>query len=99
MRDAGVSQSDLIRAGFSTYSELVSAAGGITAQNQPVDPQDLLRDWIRVAKQLGRAPSRDQYKISGRFGANTLAKYFGSWSGVLGRAGTFAEEIGDAELL
>lgn len=40
---------------------------------------EMVQDYLRVAKEIGRSPTRDEYLASGRFSKRQLIHHFGSW--------------------
>jgi hypothetical protein len=68
---------------FRSLREAVRAAGlEPSRKGRPVSTEELLRDWKRVKKKLGRRPSRAEYVREGKFSAGTFVGRFGSWSGI-----------------
>lgn len=48
---------------------------------------EIASDYQRVAAELGRAPSRDEYLISGAFSKHTIVSTFGGWTQFLQASG------------
>lgn len=66
---------------FDSWNDAVSAAGlSPNVQNQPVDPELLLKDWGELVRKLGKSPPRSTYRKLGRFSPGTFDKKFGQWS-------------------
>jgi hypothetical protein len=68
---------------FRSLREAVRAAGlEPSRKGRPVSTEELLRDWERVKKKLGRRPSRAEYVREGKYSAGSFVGRFGSWSAV-----------------
>lgn len=68
---------------FRTLREAIRAAGlEPSPKGERVATEDLIKDWERVRKKLGRRPSRAEYVREGRYSAGTFVMRFGSWSGI-----------------
>src|SRR6266481_222310 len=68
---------------FRTLREAIRAAGlKPNPKGKRIETEDLLRDWKRVTKKLGRKPSRSEYTREGKYSAGALTLRFGSWSNV-----------------
>jgi hypothetical protein len=68
---------------FRSLREAVRAAGlRPSAKGERVSTEELMRDWERVRKKLGRRPSRAEYVREGKYSAGTLVGRFGSWSAI-----------------
>jgi len=79
---------------FPNWRAAVQAAGlAPHTANLPAEPAELLRDWARVARQLGRVPTRDAYRREGKRSPSVLEKKLGKWSGL---PAAFREFAGDA---
>src|ERR1051326_1008934 len=66
---------------FRSVREAVRAAGmEPSRKGRPVSTEELLRDWRRVKKKLGRRPSRAEYVREGKYSAGTFVGRFGGWS-------------------
>ena len=62
---------------FKDAVEIVKADDSITGTSASIL---MARDIRRVARELGKTPTRDDYSRMGKFGKNTIAKTYGSWS-------------------
>jgi hypothetical protein len=98
---SGVTLTDMLRAGFSTYGELTAAAGGMPSPNRRVSNEAMMHDLVRLTKDLGRLPTRRLYRIHGAFSYKTLEKGMGqgSWSRATEAIRSHAEQTNDFELL
>src|SRR5581483_970565 len=68
---------------FRTLREAIRAAGlEPNKKGERVATEELIKDWERVRKKLGRRPSRTEYVREGRYSAGTFVMRFGSWSGI-----------------
>jgi hypothetical protein len=68
---------------FRSLREAVRAAGlEPSRKGRPVSTEELLRDWERVKKTLGRRPSRAEYVREGKYSAGSFVGRFGAWSRV-----------------
>src|SRR5258708_23441305 len=75
---------------FRTLREAIQAAGlEPNPKGKRITTNDLLSDWKRVTRKLGRKPSRSEYTREGKYSAGALSLRFGSWSNVgnTGRSG------------
>ena len=54
--------------------------------NRDAPDEALLGDLRRVAKDLGKSPTIDEYNARGRFHASTLARRFGKWTAAIAAA-------------
>lgn len=55
--------------------------------NRDAPDETLLADLRRVARELGKSPTIDEYNVRGRFHASTLARRFGRWTAATAAAG------------
>jgi len=79
---------------FPNWRAAVQAAGlQPHTANLPVQAADLLQDWARVARELRRAPTRDEYRRHGKWSAAVFEKKLGRWSGL---SGAFRDFAGDS---
>ncbi len=68
---------------FRSLREAVRTAGLTpSAKGERVSTEELMRDWERVRKKLGRRPSRAEYVREGKYSAGALVGRFGTWSEV-----------------
>jgi hypothetical protein len=68
---------------FKTLREAVRAAGlEPSRKGERVDAEELIADWKRVSRKLGKRPSRSEYVREGRYSAGTFVARFGAWSAV-----------------
>jgi Homing endonuclease associated repeat len=78
-RITGVSHYRVL-AEFRTLREAVRAAGlEPNPKGEKISTEDLLADWKRVGRKLGRRPSRAEYVREGKYSAGALTVRFGSW--------------------
>ena len=78
-RITGVSHYRVL-AEFRTLREAVRAAGlEPSRKGEKISTGDLIKDWKRVRKKLGRRPSRSEYVREGKFSAGAFVGRFGSW--------------------
>jgi len=81
-RVAGISHSVVLKH-FASLRDAVRAAGmEPSRRGLKVAAEDLLRDFARVAAELGHAPNRNEYVQHGKYAAGTFYANFGSWPGV-----------------
>jgi Homing endonuclease associated repeat len=70
---------------FRSLRQAVRAAGLTpSAKGERVSTEELMRDWERVRKKLGRRPSRAEYVREGKYSAGTFVGRFGSWGNIGG---------------
>jgi hypothetical protein len=93
-----LSSSDILRAGLDGFSGLVAAAGVHRPQNLGLPEEELLDDYLKVARQLGQAPSSVQYTAFGTHSRNAYTRRFGSWNAVHLIAAKHALRNGDQVL-
>jgi hypothetical protein len=80
---------------FGTYGNAVQAAGlRPSHQGSKAGTAELLQDWGRVARMLGRAPSRRQYEEAGNHSCDAFARRFQRWLNVPGEFLRFADAGG-----
>lgn len=78
---------------FRTLREAVRVAGlEPNPKGERISTGDLIQDWKRVGRKLGRRPSRAEYVREGKYSAGALTVRFGSW-GKIGKK----THRGDAE--
>lgn len=81
-RVAGISHSVVLKH-FASLRDAVRAAGlEPSRRGLKVAKEDLLKDFARVAAELGHAPNRNEYVRHGRYAAGTMYANFRSWLGV-----------------
>jgi len=81
-RVAGISHSVVLKH-FASLRDAVRAAGlEPNRRGLKVAAEDLLKDFARVAEELGRTPNRNEYVRHGKYAAGTFYAKFGSWPGV-----------------
>jgi hypothetical protein len=69
-----------VLAEFRTLREAVRAAGlEPNRKGERISTEELVKDWKRVERKLGRRPSRSEYVREGRYSAGALTARFGSW--------------------
>jgi HNH endonuclease len=88
---------------FPTLRAAVRAAGlEPSRKGRPVSTEELIKDWQRVRRKLGRRPSRAEYVRDGKYSAGSLVGRFGAWSAVgksVNRGGAEARrESGDRDI-
>jgi hypothetical protein len=70
---------------FRTFHEAVRAAGlEPHPKGRKITTKDLLRDWRRVKKKVGRRPTKAEYTREGKYSAQALIHRFGSWQKIGG---------------
>jgi hypothetical protein len=78
-RITGVSHYRVLAA-FRTLREAVRAAGlEPNPKGEKISTEDLIKDWKRVGRKLGRRPSRAEYVREGKYSAGALTIRFGWW--------------------
>lgn len=88
---------------FGSWNEALEAAN--LDLNRPTDipKSDLIAELTRLADELGRTPTREDMTTSGKYGASTCQRTFGSWTAAIEVAGLPPAEMGnrysDEELL
>ncbi len=88
---SGMKVSDIFRH-FPTWSAALSAAGfDFEPYHQRIAERDLLEDWGRSIRKHGAIPTRNQYKLEGKYSANVFASRFGPWSVISSRFRSFAK--------
>ena len=74
---------------FRSLREAVRAAGlEPSRKGERVSTEELMKDWERVRKKLGRRPSRAEYVREGKFSAGSFVGRFGAWSRISTTEGT-----------
>jgi HNH endonuclease len=72
-----------VLAEFRTLREAIRTAGlEPSRKGQRISTEELIKDWERVRKKLGRRPSRSEYVREGRYSAGALTARFGTWSSI-----------------
>jgi hypothetical protein len=93
LQSADFKLSDLHRY-FPNWTNALAAAGvQLDPYNQKIPPVDLLSDWGQITRDLGRIPTRNEYKLEGSYSATVFDRNFGSWSRV---PQAFRERLGDS---
>jgi hypothetical protein len=70
---------------FRTFHEAVRAAGlEPHPKGRKITTKDLLRDWRRVKKKVGRRPTKAEYTREGKYSAQALIHRFGAWQKIGG---------------
>lgn len=59
----------------------------IKLANRDMPDAQLIEDLQRIATELGKSPTKDEYTTAGQFNATTLIRRFGSWREALEAAG------------
>ena len=73
----------MVLAEFKTLRDAVRAAGlKPNPKGEKISTADLIQDWKRVGKKLGRRPSRAEYVREGKYSAGAFVARFGSWGKV-----------------
>jgi len=68
-----------VRSTFGSWDEGLEAAGFEPRTNGYSDAE-IIKELQRVASQVGRSPSRNEWRELGRVSANTVQIHFGSWN-------------------
>jgi hypothetical protein len=80
---------------FGTYGNAVRASGlKPSYQGVKAGTAELLEDWGRVTRMLGRVPSRRQYRAAGKHSCDCFAGRFERWANVPGEFLRFIEAGG-----
>jgi Homing endonuclease associated repeat len=80
---------------FGTYGNAVRASGlKPSHQGVKAGTAELLEDWGRVTRMLGRVPSRRQYRAAGKHSCDCFAGRFERWANVPGEFLRFIESGG-----
>lgn len=74
-----------IERNFRTWNEALSAAGLAVNIARGLRNEELLEDWGRVARKLGKCPQVPDYEMDGKWSRSTFMNRFKNWSSV-GRA-------------
>ncbi len=61
---------------------------------QPVEIEDVFRDWMGVARRLKRIPTLYEYEFTGKYRRRQLRRYFGEYGRVAAGMRLYAEEHG-----
>ncbi|SRR6266481_304880 len=70
---------------FRSFNEAIRAAGlEPHPKGRKITTKDLLRDWRRVKKKVGRRPTKAEYTREGKYSAQALIHRFGSWQKIGG---------------
>jgi hypothetical protein len=73
----------MVLAEFKTLRDAVRAAGlKPNPKGEKISTAELIQDWKRVGKKLGRRPSRAEYVREGKYSAGAFVARFGSWGKV-----------------
>ncbi|MBL8886840.1 MAG: hypothetical protein JNK16_09280 [Phycisphaerales bacterium] len=67
---------------FGTWNEALRAADLRPNVVKPENAGELLDDWGKVARAVGRCPKLSDYPTHGTFGVSTLRRAFKSWRGL-----------------
>ncbi|HET9839728.1 MAG TPA: hypothetical protein VFR84_15990 [Candidatus Angelobacter sp.] len=68
---------------FRSLREAVRAAGlEPSRKGEKIATEELIRDWERVRKRLGRRPSRAEYVREGKYSGGSFVGRFGAWSAI-----------------
>jgi hypothetical protein len=82
LRSSGFKEADIFRY-FPKWSDAVSAAGcTVEPQNIKIPIEDLLTDWGKLTRSLGRIPTKPEYLIQGNYSVMTFKKNFSRWSAI-----------------
>jgi hypothetical protein len=91
-RVSGFGYSDIQRFYAGGWTEALAENGfAFPRYHAKLDPEELLKDWGRVARNCGKPPSPNQYKHDGKHSKSTLEKVFGKWSRIPERFQEFAQ--------
>lgn len=58
----------------------------VQPKNKKIETNELLKDLIAVAEQLGKTPTIAEYNASGKFEASVFCRRFGNWNSALSNA-------------
>jgi hypothetical protein len=109
--ERGICSSGTVYNRFGTWNDALEAAGldpdaprGATTARQPRIPDgELLADIRRLADDDGTAPTLQEYRDHGEYGAQTIYSRFGSWNEAVEAAEFEAREpntaVSDADLI
>jgi hypothetical protein len=91
--DSGMKREDVLRV-FTGWEKALEAGGfGFKHYNAIIGLEELLSDWGAVARRLGRAPTRAEYKVDGKFNPRRIEmRLDGRWSTVPGAFARFAAD-------
>ncbi|MBX3390520.1 MAG: hypothetical protein KF691_13810 [Phycisphaeraceae bacterium] len=71
-----------IERNFRTWNDALSAAGLAVNIARGLRHDELLEDWGRAARRLGKCPQAPDYVMEGKWSLNTFYRRFKTWSGV-----------------
>ncbi len=90
LTQSGMKVSDVFRY-FPKWSDALSATGlAVEPYNQKIEPEDLLKDWGEIVREHRKIPTRNAYKLQGKYSPNVFASTFGSWSEISTKFREFA---------
>jgi len=88
--ESGMKVADIFRH-FPKWSDALAAAGlAIEPYNRKIDPKELLKDWGELVRKHGRMPTRNIYKLQGKYSPGVFAANWGPWSEIPSRFREFA---------
>jgi hypothetical protein len=91
LTSSGLKLSDLFRH-FPNWSDALTAAGfSFDPYHERIDPEALLTDWGLLVRKLRRIPTRNQYKLEGRYSPGVFDRNFGPWLTIPEKFRQFAE--------
>jgi hypothetical protein len=91
LTSSGLKLSDLFRH-FPNWSDALTAAGfSFDPYHEKIDPEALLTDWGLLVRKLRRIPTRNQYKLEGRYSPGVFDRNFGPWLTIPAKFRQFAE--------
>jgi HNH endonuclease len=72
-----------VRRGFRTFTRLLAASGiDRTGPGVPLNLEDLFLDWARIARKLGKLPTRTDYAAYGKHSIRPYTRRFRTWRNV-----------------
>ena len=90
LAQSGMKVSDIFRY-FPKWSDALCAAGlSVEPYNQKIDIEDLLKDWGTLVRKHRQIPTRNVYKLQGKYSPGVFETNFGSWSAIPSRFRDFA---------
>jgi len=78
----GISRRTLVRLFGGFREALVACRLPLEGMGHPVGQEDLLLDWVRVARELKKVPNSAEYDFRGKFSLRPFNRLFGNWGNV-----------------